>query len=276
MIVLGKNAEWINARCREGLILPGIVRGLNSDWLDEDINRMKLILDYGVLKDFKHGQKYNVLYCRSEPNVEGLAPATQRVEEQRDRMLKWMLGRGYEADLVIRDVRPVMRYRTVATTVHEDEPVSFQALLGLISSRKVRTLYIESIDRFQIGGWMMVEDLAKMCGAEIVVMNRIYPTEEMKAEAKYWMADLLTYYKVMSGELRSQNITDMFLKGYDPKLTVRMVQRVAAKMAQVVKTKRLRSKKWLTVPYDRRIVDLEECWDETDIWKARKDLGLGS
>lgn len=264
------------AMLRPGWAVHGGSETTATDWFDEDVVRYKILSDYGVTKDWTLGRKYDILYCRTEPNISDLPPASVRVDEQKERMLTWIQGRGMDVDLVIKEVRPVMRYREYGRTDNSEiDPSGLQTLLGMLSARKVRTLYIESRDRFNIGSsWFLIEDLCKTGKCEIVVMNSVFPTDEMRAEAKGWMTDVLMYYKMMNGELKDQAIIDTFMKGFDSKLTFKMMYKVDAKLTQVVKNKRIKRKMWEKLPAKMRILDLDDCWDNEDIYKSRARLGL--
>jgi len=278
MKYLGKSEKFVEELGQKAILLPGWAQGQATDWIEEDVIRAKILMDYGVMKDWLPGRKYDVLYCRVEPNIADLGPATKRAAAMKERMLTWILGRGMSVDLTIAEVRPAMRYRMIHRE-HEDEysAQGFQTLLGLLSRRKVRTLYIESRDRLNIGNsWFMIEDICKIGKCEIVVMNSVWPTAEMRAEAKGWMADVLLWYKVMSGEIDNSSIADTFLKGYDQKLTLKLTSKVDAKLTQVVKVKRQKKKKWENIPAKQRVIDLADCWDTTDILKARENIGLPS
>jgi len=277
---LGKNELFLIEMAKKAFILPGWANHEQNqgEWLDDDVIRVKVLLDYGVINDWTPGQKMDVLYCRTEPGIEGLSPASKRVDEQKERMLNWILGREMQVDLVLKETRPVMRYRELGINLNdENNPSAFQCLMGLLSRRKVRTLYIESRDRISIGSsWYIIEDLCKIGKCEIIVMNSIWPTDEMRAEAFGWMQDMLLWYKMMTGEVKTQSVIDTYMKGFDPRQTLKYINKIDAKYSQVQKAKRLKVKKWMKLPAKQRVLDLDDCWDEEDIYKARQRLGLPS
>lgn len=262
---------------RQGFLRPGwaCYDGGGNDWFADDVLRYQTIKDYGVTKDWVWAPRYKVLYCRAEPHVQDLGPAIQRLEAQKDRMLTWIHGRGMECDLVIKEVRPLYRYRD--PSFDDTDTSGWQALLGLLSERRVATLYIESRDRLSVGpAWNIIEMLVKTGKCEIVVMNNTWPTEEMKAEAKLWMTDVLLLYKVLAGEIRKQSVVDTFIKGFDPIATMKLVHKVDAKLAQVRKTKNYRNTQWMRIPAKARVMDLDDCFDTKDIYQSRMKLGLPS
>lgn len=277
MDYLGKNERFIEDLAKKVILRPGwaVREGAGQDWVEDDVIRAKIFMDYGVLDHWVYAARYNVLYCRAEPHVDGLDSAIQRVAQQKERMMTWIQGREHEVDLVIKEVRPVMRYRDMAATSGEANPTGLQALLGLINQRRIKTLFIESRDRICIGApWFLMEDLLKLAKTEVVVMNSVWPTKEMRQESFAWMQDILLVHKVLAGDIDNQSIYNTFMKGFDPRPTARIVHKIDAKMAQVSKTKKLRKNAWQKLPTKQRILDLEECWDYEDIWKARKRLGM--
>lgn len=185
------------------------------------------------------GTQINVIYARTEPytNNNGTQPgADERLENQKQRLLKYCQDYGVRIDLVIGEVRRVNRIRDVVG----GPAAGFSALLGLVADGKVNKLIIESRDRLSVGGsWEMIEWVFRVaCGVEIVVVNKLLVTTESREESKYWIADMLQIYKAMTGEIKDKRVLEQFWGGPDAMLTKKAVRRIDEQLRQKKKLAR--------------------------------------
>ena len=258
MEYLGKDRRFLENQSKLGKLLP-VKKGNSIDWLDQDIFRLKILLDYSVLKEWNWAQTYTVVYCRTEP-TEGMPHASRRLEAQKQRMLGYASGRGLAPDLIIGEVRPVLRYGSLASSKSDpNTPIGLQTLFGLIASRKITRLIIETRDRLcALDSWTAFETLLACSGCEIEVVHNIWPSKEQRDEARGWMQDILYRYKVMVGEITDPSTMDLYMKGFDPKLTFLAACKVEAKLLQ--EEKREKIPRWSNTIKTRRVLDLDECW----------------
>ena len=259
-LYLNKSKPWLYSMARKGKLRHHVGPDSNTDWDDDDVMRMKVLLDYGVEHAWDWAKQYTVIYCRAEP-AEDLRPASKRLIDQKERMVRFSQGRGLDADLILAEVRPVLRFGMMsADQAAAAPPTALQSLYGLIGQRKVRTLIIETRDRLAaVESWLAYEGLLRAYGVhEIVVANSVWPTQEQRSEAKSWMADLLVRYKVLAGEIRDQRTVDTFMKGFDPKATFLAAAKIEARLTQREKAKK--RPQWSKLPPEKRVLDLDDCW----------------
>jgi hypothetical protein len=253
------------------VLLSRTTKDGDTEWVDEDVIRWKILKDEGVHLDWEknHGwaRQYDVLYCRTEP-VDEYGSAAERARAQKARMLRYCEGREINVDVVLTEVRPVCRHHVYYNTDSDVKPTAMYSLLGLLGHNKVRTLIVETRDRLvAIDSWPWFEIfLRNLCGVkDIHVANTTWPTEEQRMEAKGWMTDALTFYKVMSGDVSDQGVLDTFMKGYDPKATFKAMARVEAMILKNEKEARKRARQARAggprpkkEPIDRRVMDIDD------------------
>jgi len=207
-----------------------------NDWNDEDVY---------ALAGFNPKTQVNVIYARTEPldrdsvvhkGDYGVISAETRLEQQKERLQDYCKARGIQVDVVIGEVRRVNRVRYVNGV----PTPGWNALMGLLLDRRVRTLIIESRDRISVGAsWEMLEWMLKsVCGIEVIVVNKTLVTTESREESKYWIADMLQVHKAMTGELKDKRLLEQFVGGPDLGVSLQAVKRLDEKLREKLAAER--------------------------------------
>lgn len=206
---------------RDGKIRRTYTSSGRAVWNDQDVYS---------LAGFDPKAQVTVVYARTEPLGRNTVSAEDRLEQQKQRLLMYCGVRDIQVDVVIGEVRRVNRIR------HQDGvPCSgFNALMGLIGQRRVKTLVIESRDRISVGSsWEMFEWVMKsLCGVEVLVVNQTVVTTESREESKFWIADMLQVHKIMVGEIKDKYTIEQFMGGPDVGMARDAVKRLDQRLRE--------------------------------------------
>jgi predicted site-specific integrase-resolvase len=228
---------------RDGRIRKFVNPRGRTEWNDQDVY---------TLAGMDPAAQMNVVYARTEPIPGGTTEsAEKRLETQKQRVLAMCEARKIPVDMVIGEVRKVNR-------LHDGRgpAVGFNALMGLLQEKRVKTLIIESRDRISVGAsWEMMEWFMKsMCGCEVLVLNKYHVTTESREESKLWIADMLQVHKVMIGEMRDAKIVKQFLGGPDVKTIDSVTKKLDKRLREAKRAERDLGKPGIK----KKIVDLDE------------------
>lgn len=213
MFLLKCGRSTLDKMARAGLIRKVKSAAGRTEWNDHDVL---------TAAGFDPAGQLNVLYARVDPGRITTESAEVRLENQKERLLRYCQREGIRADLILGDARKVNRLMDRKGNAS----VGFNTLMGLLSEKRVGRLIIDTPDRLVVGtSWAMFElFITSICGCEIVVLNRQLVTTESKEESKSWLQDMLTMHKVLTGEVKDPALEREFACGLDQKMTIHQVQ----------------------------------------------------
>jgi len=184
-----------------------------TEWNDQDVLQAA---------GFDPEVQLNVLYARVDPGRITTESAEVRLENQKERLLRYCQKEGIRVDLILGDARKVNRLLD-----RKGQPAAgLNTLMGLLAEKRVGKLIIDTCDRLVVGAsWAMFELLvSSICGCEVVVLNRQLVTTESREESKSWLQDMLAMHKVLTGEVKDLAMEREFVGGFDQKMTLHQVQ----------------------------------------------------
>ena len=243
-LLLNVTRMTLERMARDGRLRKFVNPRGRTEWNDQDVY---------TLAGMDPAAQMNVVYCRTEPIPGGTTEsAEKRLETQKQRLLAMCEARQIPVDMVIAEVRRVNQIRDP----HRDPARGFNALMGLLQEKRIKTLIIESRDRISVGSsWEMMEWFIKsLCGCEVLVLNKYHVTTESREESKLWIADMLQIHKIMVGEMKDQKVIRNFLGGPDPRTVTSVTKALDKKLREAKRVERDKGRPGIK----KKIVDLDE------------------
>lgn len=243
--LLNCGRKKLNRAHNRGILRKETVRG-RAVWNREDVQR---------LAGFDPETQLTVVYARTAPVRTG-DDAVTRLEAQVGRLISFCDSRGWQPDLVIKEVRHVNRLEDIHGSGN-----GAAALFGLVAKRRLRRLVIETPDRLMVGSsWDLLRTLLAFQGTELVIVNRVAVTTESRAESYAWLQDMAIMHKVLVGEIRDKKIESAFFQGQDKATAAHVTEAVVRAAAKREREARLAERVGHQV--SRAPLDLDELFPD--------------